>query len=52
MIWLPARALMGDIDATVLSRGVIVMVAWGLGFFIVNRVLWRLGLRRYSAMGA
>lgn len=52
MIWLPARALMGDIDATVLSRGVIVMVAWGLAFFIVNRVLWRLGLRRYSAMGA
>jgi len=29
-----------------------VMGAWGVGFFILNRWLWRMGLRHYSAMGA
>jgi ABC-2 type transport system permease protein len=52
MIWLPARALMGDIDVDVLWRGALVMSAWGVFFLVINRVLWRRGLRRYSAMGA
>lgn len=52
MIWLPARALMGDLDPALLSRGVVVMGAWFSVFVVLNRVLWRLGLRRYSSMGA
>ena len=52
MIWLPARALMGDVDPALLSRGLIVMASWFVVFVVLNRVLWRLGLRRYSSMGA
>lgn len=34
------------------GQGLIVMGAWGLGFLVINRWLWRLGLKQYSGMGA
>lgn len=33
-------------------RGFLIMLGWGLLFFIVNRWLWRRGLKQYSGMGA
>lgn len=33
-------------------QGVLVMLAWGVGFFVLNRWLWRRGLKQYSGMGA
>lgn len=50
LIYFPTTILLGD-DAE-LVRGLLIMAAWGVGFFVLNRVLWRLGLRHYSAMGA
>jgi ABC-type uncharacterized transport system permease subunit len=35
-----------------LGKPALVMTAWGVGAFVVYRVLWHRGLRRYSAMGA
>jgi ABC-2 type transport system permease protein len=35
-----------------LWRGILVILAWGLLFFVLNRWLWRKGLKQYSAMGA
>ncbi len=50
MISFPANILLGkEVDIT---KGMIVMVVWLLIAFVLNRILWRLGLRRYSAMGA
>lgn len=34
------------------ARGVLIMLAWTSGFIILNRWLWRKGLKQYSAMGA
>ncbi len=52
MVWLPARALMGDLDDATLVHGVIVMLGWFVLFVVVNRLAWRRGLARYSSMGA
>jgi ABC-2 type transport system permease protein len=35
-----------------LIQGFLVMLAWGAGFFTLNRWLWRKGLKQYSGMGA
>ncbi|MEW6493910.1 MAG: ABC-2 family transporter protein [Cyanobacteriota bacterium] len=46
----PAAILIGlPVD---IVRGIAVMLGWGLLFFILNRRLWRKGLKQYSGMGA
>lgn len=50
LIYYPAQVLLGrpvDLVWVVSS-----LVAWCAAFFIINRVLWRIALKRYSAMGA
>ena len=50
LIYMPAQILIGgEVD---LAKGVAVSLAWGAVFFVIYRVLWACGLRRYSAMGA
>jgi ABC-2 type transport system permease protein len=46
----PASVLVGL--PTNIGRGLIVMLGWGIVIFILNRWLWRKGLRQYSGMGA
>ncbi len=50
MLYLPAELLVGHDPP--LTKPALVMAAWGVGAFVVYRLLWRRGLRRYSAMGA
>jgi ABC-2 type transport system permease protein len=50
LIYYPARLLLGE--ALPLGRAALVLSVWGLGSFLLYRILWRQGLRRYSAMGA
>lgn len=50
LVYLPAGLLAGQEVA--LFPGVWVMLLWGLVFLLLWRLLWRLGLRRYSGMGA
>jgi len=50
LIYFPAELLVGN-DVNIV-RGFGVMLAWTAAFFILNRLLWRAGLKRYSAMGA
>lgn len=52
MVWLPCRVLLGDVPAEDVVHAVAVLGGWSIFFFVVNRVLWRAGLRRFSAMGA
>lgn len=53
-VWLPATLLINPsaIDAALLGQAVLVMAAWGLGLWVLCAVLWRQGLKRFSAMGA
>ncbi len=50
LIYLPAKVLMGDLSGV--AQGTLVMCVWFAGFFVLNRFLWKRGLRRYSGMGA
>lgn len=54
LLWYPVKLLTHGIDATGvgLFQALGVMGAWGLAYFALNRWLWRLGLKHYSAMGA
>jgi len=50
LIWFPVRVLLGgDVNLTL---GFTVMTFWTVVFYATYRVLWHVGLRRYSAMGA
>jgi ABC-2 type transport system permease protein len=50
LIYFPASLLVG-LPVNV-GQGFGVMLAWSLLFWIINRWLWRRGLRHYSGMGA
>lgn len=53
MLWLPAQVFAGaEFTANEIGRGFAVLAAWLVGVGLLNRLLWRRGLRRYSAMGA
>jgi len=50
LINFPASILIGlPVDVV---RGFLVMLGWGVLFFVLNRWLWRRGLKQYSGMGA
>jgi ABC-2 type transport system permease protein len=49
-VYFPAQILIGR--AVPLARGFTVLAAWGMAGYLLYRVLYRRGLRRYSAMGA
>ncbi len=50
LIYMPARVLMGQ--PAEIGRGLGVTAVWAGLFFVIYRLLWRAGLRRYSGMGA
>jgi ABC-2 type transport system permease protein len=50
MIYFPAGLLVGL--PVNLLQGFSVITGWSLIFFVLNRWLWRKGLKRYSGMGA
>ncbi|MEM6553762.1 MAG: ABC-2 family transporter protein [Planctomycetota bacterium] len=50
MVWWPATLLAGG-DAGFLQP-LLVVTGWLVGLYAVNRVVWRRGLKHYSAMGA
>ena len=53
LLELPVRCLTGrPLPAAYLAQSALVLGAWTLGFLVLNRALWRAGLRRYSGMGA
>ena len=50
MFWFPAK-LLTDVDVPIV-KGFAVIIGWLIIFFIINRIMWRRGLKHYSAMGA
>ncbi len=52
MVWLPCRVLIGDVPVAEVARAVAGLAAWAAILLVANRLLWRAGLKRFSAMGA
>jgi ABC-2 type transport system permease protein len=51
MAYFPAAVFLGKIEGSDLWYGLLAELAWALVFIVLTRVLFRLGLRRYSAYG-
>jgi ABC-2 type transport system permease protein len=51
LLWLPARLLVGEAPVN-LTHAALILAAWFVVLFALNRVLWRRGLLRYQGMGA
>lgn len=51
LAYFPAAVLLGKVHGEKLVEGLVIEVAWCVTFFILSRVLYRLGLHRYSAFG-
>ncbi len=51
MAYFPATVFLGKIQGTELAYGLLAELAWAVAFIALARVLYRLGLRRYSAYG-
>jgi ABC-2 type transport system permease protein len=51
MAYFPAAILLGKVKGAQLIYGLLGEAAWVLGFVLLSRWLYRLGLRRYSAYG-
>jgi len=51
LAYFPAMALLGQIERPDLAAGLAAQLGWTIGFAVLCRVLYRRGLRRYSAFG-
>jgi len=47
----PIEALIGPISTAEMLRGLALQVSWVLGICVLLRLVWRRGVRRYSAVG-
>jgi ABC-2 type transport system permease protein len=51
LAYFPATVFLGKVQGPDLVRGLLAEAAWAVFFVVLARVLYRLGLRRYSAYG-
>lgn len=51
LAYFPAAVFLGKIQGEKLVYGLLMQVAWALGFVIIARLLFRRGLKQYSAYG-
>jgi ABC-2 type transport system permease protein len=49
--YFPAMVFLGKLTGADLARGLLVEFAWAIGLLVLSNVLYRIGLRRYSAYG-
>lgn len=55
LLWFPAQLLAGPeqgMPTATIVRGFAIILGWIVVFAILNRIIWRRGLKRFSAMGA
>jgi ABC-2 type transport system permease protein len=51
LAYFPATVFLGKVQGPALVQGLLAEAAWAVFFIVLARVLYRLGLRRYSAFG-
>jgi ABC-2 type transport system permease protein len=51
LAYFPAAVFLGKVTGWDLVRGLLIEAGWAVGFVLLSRWLFRLGLRRYSAFG-
>jgi ABC-2 type transport system permease protein len=51
MAYFPAAVFLGKIQGVQLVQGLLLELFWAVAFIVLARVLFRIGLRRYSAFG-
>jgi ABC-2 type transport system permease protein len=51
MAYFPAAVFLGKVQSMDLVRGLLWELFWAVSFIVLTRMLYRLGLRRYSAFG-
>ena len=51
LAYFPAAVFLGKIDGTEMYIGLAVEIAWVLFFFVLARVFWNRGVKRYSGFG-
>jgi ABC-2 type transport system permease protein len=51
LAYFPAAMLVGKVQGSAIWEGLFTALAWAVAFVVLARVLFRLGLRRYSAFG-
>lgn len=51
LAYFPSAVLVGKIEGAAIWHGLLAALAWAAGFVVLARVLYRIGLRRYSAYG-
>jgi ABC-2 type transport system permease protein len=51
LAYFPATVFLGKVQGRDLAEGLLAEAAWAVFFIVLARVLYRLGLRRYSAFG-
>jgi ABC-2 type transport system permease protein len=51
MAYFPAAVFLGKVEGMALVQGLLLALFWAVAFFVMARVLYRIGLRRYSAFG-
>jgi ABC-2 type transport system permease protein len=51
MAYFPAAVFLGKIRGAALVQGLLLELFWAVAFMVMARVLYRFGLRRYSAFG-
>jgi ABC-2 type transport system permease protein len=52
MLGLPAQLLAGKASLADAGRGALVLLGWLVVFWVVRLLVWRMGLRKYGAVGA
>jgi ABC-2 type transport system permease protein len=51
LAYFPAAVFLGKVQGTELWTGLLTEAAWAVGLMLLARLLYRVGLRRYSAYG-
>lgn len=51
LAYFPAAVFLGKVSGPEMYFGLLVEIGWVVFFFVLSRILWRRGLRRYSGFG-
>ena len=50
-LYFPVGIYLGQVQGPALWRGLLIQAGWVLFFFVLARVVWSRGIRKYSAVG-